>query len=129
MRELDKIRHTFKKEERLKSEGDISGLFEDGLRVRHQGLNLIYRPTPESTGCRAGFATKRQKGFGSVERNLNKRRMREAYRRVKHLIKPGFDLFLVAQRPLSYAQIESCLPQLLEKAGLLRVPAGRDKQC
>ncbi|MDP2807799.1 MAG: ribonuclease P protein component [bacterium] len=126
---MDKIRHTFKKEERLKSEGDISGLFEDGLRVRHQGLNLIYRSNPQRTGCRAGFATKRQKGFGSVERNLNKRRMREAYRRAKHLIKPGFDLFIVAQRPLSYAQIESCLPQLLEKAGLLRVPAGPDRQC
>jgi ribonuclease P protein component len=126
---LDKIRHTFKKEERLKSEGDISGLFEEGLRVRHQGLNLIYRPAPERTGCRAGFATKRQKGFGSVERNLNKRRMREAYRRVKHLIKPGFDLFIVAQRPLSYAQIQSGLSQLLEKAGLLRVPAGPDQPC
>jgi len=127
--ELDKIRHTFKKEERLKSEADISGLFEDGLRVRHQGLNLIYRPAPVGKGCRAGFATKRQKGFGSVERNLNKRRMREAYRRTKHLIKPGFDLFIVAQRPLSYAQIESCLPQLLEKAGLLKALSDPDKQC
>jgi ribonuclease P protein component len=126
---LDKIRHTFKKEERLKSEGDISGLFEQGLRVRHQGLNLIYRSNPQRTGCRAGFATKRQKGFGSVERNLNKRRMREAYRRTKHLIKPGFDLFIVAQRPLTYAQIQSGLPQLLEKAGLLRVPAGPDQPC
>ncbi len=126
---MDKIRHTFKKEERLKSEGDISGLFEQGLRVRHQGLNLIYRSNPQRTGCRAGFATKRQKGFGSVERNLNKRRMREAYRRTKHLIKPGFDLFIVAQRPLTYAQIQSGLPQLLEKAGLLRVPAGPDQPC
>jgi len=126
---LDKIRHTFKKEERLKSEGDISGLFEHGLRVRHQGLNLIYRSNPQRTGCRAGFATKRQKGFGSVERNLNKRRMREAYRRTKHLIKPGFDLFIVAQRPLTYAQIQSGLPQLLEKAGLLRVPAGPARPC
>ena len=126
---MDKIRQTFIKEERLKSDGDISGLFEDGLRVRHQGLNLIYRSTPERSGCRAGFATKRQKGFGSVERNLNKRRMREAYRRTKHLIKPGFDLFLVAQRPLTYAQIESCLFQLLLKAGLLRAPTAPDKQC
>lgn len=126
---MDKIRHTFKKEERLKSEGDISGLFEQGLRVRHQGLNLIYRSNPQRTGCRAGFATKRQKGFGSVERNLNKRRMREAYRRTKHLIKPGFDLFIVAQRPLTYAQIQSGLPQLLEKAGLLRVPAGPARPC
>lgn len=129
MSELDKIRQTFKKEERLKSEGDISGLFEHGLRVRLQGLSLIYRAAPERAGCRAGFATKRQNGFGSVERNLNKRRMREAYRRTKHLIRPGFDLFLVAQRPLTYAQIESCLPQLLEKAGLLRVPSGPDEQC
>ncbi|MBI4727667.1 ribonuclease P protein component [candidate division TA06 bacterium] len=126
---MDKIRQTYKKAERLKSEGDISGLFENGSRIRHQGLKLIYRFTPESTGCRAGFATKRQKGFGSVQRNLNKRRMCEAYRRAKHLIKPGFDLFFVAQRPLSYAQIESCLSQLLEKAGLLRVPAGPEKQC
>jgi ribonuclease P protein component len=127
--ELDKIRHTFKKEERLKSEGDISGLFEQGLRVRHQGLNLIYRSTPERSGCRAGFATKRQKGFGSVERNLNKRRMREAYRRTKHLIKPGFDLFIVAQRPLTYAQIQSGLPQLLEKAGLLKNQAPPKEPC
>lgn len=129
MSELDKIRQTFKKEERLKSEGDISRLFEHGLRVRLQGLSLIYRAAPERAGCRAGFTTKRQNGFGSVERNLNKRRMREAYRRTKHLIRPGFDLFLVAQRPLTYAQIESCLPQLLEKAGLLRVPSGPDEQC
>lgn len=126
---MDKIRQTFKKEERLKSEGDISVLFNDGLRLRHQVLSLVYRPHPGGTGCRAGFATKRQKGFGSVERNLNKRRMREAYRRTKHLIKPGFDLFLVAQRPLSYAQIESCLAQLLEKSGLIKTPSGPDKKC
>ncbi|MHB8158141.1 MAG: ribonuclease P protein component [Desulfocucumaceae bacterium] len=126
---MDKIRQTFKKGERLKSEGDISGLFEHGSRVRLQGLSLIYRSAPERAGCRAGFATKRQKGFGSVERNLNKRRMREAYRRTKHLIKPGFDLFIVAQRPLTYAQIQSGLPQLLEKAGLLRVPAGPGQPC
>jgi ribonuclease P protein component len=126
---LDKIRHTFNKDERLKSDGDIAVLFEEGLRVRHQGISLIYRAASERPGCRAGFATKRQKGFGSVERNLNKRRMREAYRRTKHLIKPGFDLFLVAQRPLSYAQIESCLSQLLGKAGLLMVPVGHEKQC
>jgi ribonuclease P protein component len=126
---LDKIRQTFTKGERLKSEGDISGLFEDGLKVRHQGLSLIYLSRPGTAGCRAGFATKRQQGFGSVERNLNKRRMREAYRRAKHLIKPGFDLFLVAQRPLTYAQIESCLVRLLEKAGLLKAPSDPEKPC
>jgi ribonuclease P protein component len=126
---LERIRQTFKKDERLKSEGDIAVLFEEGLRVRHQGISLIYRAASQSAGCRAGFATKRQKGLGSVQRNLNKRRMREAYRRTKHLIKPGFDLFLVAQRPLSYSQIESCLSLLLEKAGLLKAPSSPDKQC
>lgn len=87
------IRHSFslKKAERLCSKKQIEKLFSDGnsflvypLRVIHSGYDF-----PEPYPAKAAFAVSKKLFKKSVQRNLIKRRMREAYRLNKHILQAG----------------------------------------
>lgn len=75
--------HTFSKEERLCSRTLIQGLFADGSSFFTFPLAVHYREMPvDSLPARAQvtFAVSKKRFKRAVDRNLIKRRLREAYR-------------------------------------------------
>ena len=69
---------------------------------------------------RFGFVVSKRLG-NAVQRNKLKRRMREAARLQLGLVKPGYDLVVIARKQInraSYAEVAESLNCLLEMAGL-----------
>jgi ribonuclease P protein component len=81
-------RFTFKKEERLSSRKQIEKLFSAGNSFLAYPLKVVYikNEIPGIFPTRAGFAVSSKKFKKATERNLVKRRMREAYRLNKYLL-------------------------------------------
>jgi ribonuclease P protein component len=70
---------------------------------------------------RFGFSISSRVG-GAVERNLIKRRLREAVRLRMASIKPGWDIVLIARRPIrkaDYWTMDATCARLLGRAHLL----------
>jgi len=82
------IRFTFKKGERLCSKKQIEKLFSEGVSFLAYPLKVVYVPTDFSGSfpARVAFAVPAKKFRKATERNLIKRRMREAYRLNKYLL-------------------------------------------
>jgi ribonuclease P protein component len=80
--------NTLGRSERLKGEKTIGLLFETGRSLSVHPIRLIYQinPSPENFPVKIGFAVPKKIFKRAVDRNLLKRRMREAYRLNKHLI-------------------------------------------
>ncbi len=70
---------------------------------------------------RFGFSVSTRVG-GAVERNLIKRRLRESMRLRRESIKPGWDIVLIARRPIrkaDYWTMDATCARLLGRAHLL----------
>jgi ribonuclease P protein component len=80
--------NTLGRSERLKSEKAINQLFETGTSLSVNPVRLIYQmnPATEKFPVKIGFAVPKKNFKRAVDRNLLKRRMREAYRLNKSLI-------------------------------------------
>ncbi|MCG8341099.1 MAG: ribonuclease P protein component [Cytophagales bacterium] len=82
------IRHTFSKNERLRSKKLIAQLFEQGETLDIYPLRMFYlpcRPT-QIPNHQVLFAVSKKKFKSAVVRNRIKRKLREAYRCNKHLL-------------------------------------------
>ena len=72
----------YSKNEKLKSKKAIDYLFSKGKSINAFPIRVIYtkKPTPENTLINAGVVVSKKNIKLAVNRNLIKRRMREAYR-------------------------------------------------
>jgi ribonuclease P protein component len=86
---------------------------EDRLReVSHSG---------EAPRSGVGVIAGRSVG-GAVQRNRTKRLLREAMRALLPVLRPGWDLILIARQPLlkaTFQQAQAALSQLMRRADLL----------
>jgi len=124
------MKQTLSKADRLKSYTRIRQLFEKGSKLRIQPL-LIYYHLSRSSDFADGSCLQMGVSVGSrhfkraVDRNLLKRRIREAYRLQKHVLaeqlresEVHMDIFFVylntevAAYPVLYTAIEAGLKQL-----------------
>jgi ribonuclease P protein component len=81
---------SFPRKERLKSFKLIRKLFAVGHRKAVYPILMFYLPLKQeemNETVQVGFSVSRKKFKGAVDRNLIKRRMREAYRHERTLVK------------------------------------------
>jgi ribonuclease P protein component len=105
---------TFKKDERLRRSQDITEALKTGARLGQGGISLTFRERRGSPGTRAGFIVRKKLGK-AVARNLMKRRMREAYRRIKCRLKPGYDLVFSANQIIEYVRVREAVAGLVKR--------------
>ncbi|MDR3170826.1 MAG: ribonuclease P protein component [Treponema sp.] len=112
----------FRRGERLKSRDEIREVFKRGKSVTCFGAKLfmVQNRLPYN---RIAFTFARHFG-NAVERNRARRLGREAYRHIRHALKPGYDVVLLvypakgaAQKDVFAVRMEQ-LKILFSKAGL-----------
>lgn len=91
------------------------------LGRKHVGRFLVmWAVDGDPSGTRLGVVTGRKVG-PAVERNRARRRIREAYRRMRNRLTDGCDVVLVARAPIvgaSWPELVEDLERLLQRAGL-----------
>lgn len=111
----------FPKTEKLKSAKTIETLFLEGKTLSRFPIKVFFLPKVSLETHRAAFAVPKRNFKSAVERNLVKRRLREAYRLNKHLLAEIHGkkfvmlfLFLGKVKP-QYAELEKAIAGLLKK--------------
>ena len=114
------MRSTLGKEEKLKHRKLIELLFKEGLRINSNGIQLVYLKV-EHKGefpIKVGFSVPKRIMKLAVDRNKLKRRMREVYRKNKHLFYNNlseqyiFMFIYTAKDELKHFEIEELLLKL-----------------
>ena len=110
---------SFSKEERLTSKKDIKELFADGSFFHIRPLQFKVLQKVSLAQSQILIAVPKRQHKRAVVRNLVKRRIREAYRLNKHLIKesPSYLIAIIYLSPevLSFAEIEQKLIKGLQR--------------
>ncbi len=118
------LRFRFPKEERLSSKKLIEELFEKGSSFSLHPFRVIYLANPESSSSHKILISVPTKNFKkAVQRNLIKRRVREAYRLNKSVITKGEEATIphllayiyIGKEILSSGQISEKLKSSLER--------------
>jgi ribonuclease P protein component len=105
---------------RLSSSADFKRVRRSGKSHAHPFAVLVSCPN-DLPVPRFGFTAGRSIG-SAVKRNRAKRLLREAIRIHLPVIKPGFDIVLIARPPLldaDWAELTRAVSRLLEKADLV----------
>lgn len=110
----------FSKKERLTGKKEIEELFKNGSSFYLRPLLVKYQPEAGPASHHRVLFTVSKKNFKrAVDRNLLKRRMREAYRLNKDVLNSGIfykiAFVYVDKRVLPYTQIEPKLKILLHR--------------
>lgn len=118
---------TFHKDERLKSNQAIQDLLKKGQSLSSYPLKL-YWSTSKGSGQRfpakIAVSVPKKKFRKAVDRNLMKRRIRESYRKNKHLLydflkrsdtRIWMVILYISDEFLPYSRIESGLKDLISK--------------
>ncbi len=81
-------KQSYQKKERLKSRKDIDALFREGSSVHIFPIRAVFRTISQNGGppVKAAVSVSSRLFRKSVDRNLIKRRIREAYRKQKDLV-------------------------------------------
>ncbi|MDF1673496.1 MAG: ribonuclease P protein component [Vicingaceae bacterium] len=119
-------RNTYSKEEKLKSKKAIEQLFKSGKTIKAYPLKAIYISKDVVDNCylNVGVSVPKRNIKLAVNRNLIKRRVREAYRLNNKDLKQalnannkGLDVMLVchSSQILSYQEIEDKIKVILNR--------------
>lgn len=119
-------RLTFSKEEKLKSKKTIEMLFNKGKAFNAYPIRVVYLPKQniENTRINVGVSVPKKNIRLAVNRNLIKRRMREAYRLNNQALKlqlknqdNGLDIMFLymSKQILSYKEIEEKIKVILTR--------------
>ncbi len=115
---------TFGKNEKLKSKKAIEALFTSGKTFVSHPIRVVYKIEPKEEAehpIKVAVSVSKKKFKHAVDRNLLKRRMREAYRLNKELLEmdeaSSIDLLFIytSSRAQSYEVIEEAMQTLLKK--------------
>ena len=116
-------KNTYNKQERLKSKKAIDALFSSGKVINESPVKAFYALNGEGD-LQVGMAVPKRNIKKAVDRNLIKRRMREAYRlnnqALKLLVenkKLGLDIMFVynSQQILTYQELEGKIKVILKR--------------
>ena len=116
------MKQTFKKEERLTNKKVFDRLFNSGQSISVPPFRLLWAENPNLT--QLGIAVPKKSFAKAVQRNKLKRRIREAYRKNKHLLyaflkKKNLHIALMViytdKQELSYKEIEQKMVLSLQK--------------
>ena len=106
---------------RLTRNEDIKHVRQEGKSYAHRSIVLYLLPNQLHIN-RIAIVAGRSVG-GAVQRNLAKRRIRSAFQSVRQELSQGFDVILIARRPiltLSYSNLLEGMHALFRKTGLLK---------
>ena len=116
---------TFGKNEKLKSKKAIEALFSEGQSYVSHPIRIVYKVNPKSDyTIRIAESVAKKKFKHAVDRNLLKRRIKEAYRLNKHLIEITEDLSIdilfiyTSSKIQSYEKIDQSIQEILTKLNI-----------
>jgi ribonuclease P protein component len=113
------MRKSLTRKERLRGTAALKRVFSVSRRIEGPGARLLL--TENGLEYNRIVVSPVRKFGGSVARNRARRVGKEAYRCIKSIIKPGFDMaFILFPGDFSYGERISQFSSLLKKAGLLR---------
>ncbi len=112
---------SLKKHEILRSKKTIRELFENGSSFFLYPFKVYYLPNPESQNNQVLFSVSKRNFKKAVERNLLRRRIREAYRLNKNTLvsdqKESLSLYIaliyISKLKLPYRDIENKLKEVI----------------
>ncbi len=123
--EQSKHQYTYKRTEHLKLRKAIEAVFVQNRVLRAGGIKLVFAAEPaDAYSHQVGFVAPKKIHHLAVDRNRNKRLMREAFRLNRHILtdalcnKPlKLSFLFVAQNtePMTFADAESSVRQLLAR--------------
>ena len=127
---MEIVRQGFRKEERLRSVKEIAALFSEGKSAVTYPIKIVWKITDSEFpfSAKAAFSVSSRVFKNAVDRNLLKRRMKEAYRKNKHDFytalgetKINIMFVYIAKEKLDYSRIEISVVTALKK--VIRVTA------
>lgn len=119
---MRRSRFSLTREERLRGRDELRKVFSSHTRVELKGLKILLRTNELTQRNRIVLSPVR--GFRTaVERNRQRRLVRESYRLLKPLVKPGHDLaFVLYPGDWGFAERSRQVRTLLGRAGLIQRP-------